>query len=271
MSFDPVALGYLLGATGPVTVASEEELNWENAAALLLNESYFLYPGYEEQDLFFASAASSIFDAVKCGQADTMALITAMSRAIDERRLNLWSADPVEQEFIATTPMAGILPVDNVETTAVGVYFNDDSSAKLEYYLDTAISITSDQCTNAIPSMHGTVTLVNNSPADAATSLPEYMRGSWYRLGVIMVDLAVYGPVGGSLGGFAINGAAVAPEYLGSHLGRSAAKIRFHMSPGETAVVDYDMTGLEGEYGPIDVRQTPMVRPTQVAIATPGC
>ena len=52
MSFDPVVLGCLLGATGPVTVASGEELNSENAAVLLLNESYFLYPGYEEQDLF---------------------------------------------------------------------------------------------------------------------------------------------------------------------------------------------------------------------------
>ena len=271
LSFDPVALGYLLEATGPVVLPTGEKISGDNAASLLLNESYFLYPDPVEQDAFFASAASLIFDAVKSGKGDTMGLVTAITRAVDERRLNLWSADPEEQALLAETPMAGILPSDNVETTTIGVYFNDDSSAKLEYYLHPTIEVTSDQCSVAAPTMHSTVTLVSKVPLDAATSLPKYISGSWYTRGHIMMDLVVYGPVGGTLDNLTINGNSTKPVYVGSHLDRPAAKIRFRVQPGQTVVVDYDMMGTLGRYGPLDVRHTPMAHPLPVTVTETNC
>lgn len=271
MSFDPVALGYLLKATGPVTLPTGETLTSENAAPVLLNETYFRYPDPKVQDVFFAAAAASIFDAVKSGQGSTKELIDAIGQSVADRRLNFWSANPDEQVLIAETPLAGILPTDNTESTVVGVYFNDNTGAKMDYYLDTAIEVTSDQCQKAEPTMHGTVTLTSTAPLDSQISLPEYVRGYWYKGGLIVMDLVVYGPVGGSLGEATLNDAPVTPHYVGTHLGRPAAKITLKIKPGQTATFGYEMTGAAGDYGPLEVRNTPMIRPVPVTLSTPGC
>ena len=85
------------------------------------------------------------------------------------------------------------------------------------------------------------------------------------------MDLVVYGPVGGTIGAATLDGAAVTPHYAGTHLGRPAAKITMRINPGQTAVFAYDMTGAAGTYGPLEVRNTPMIRPVPVTLTTPGC
>lgn len=271
LSFDPVALGYLLGATGPVTLPSGTELNSENAAPLLLNESYFLFPDYEDQDIFFGEAASSIFDAVESGRGDTMSLINAIVRSIDERRLNLWSADLVEQAVIAETSMAGILPGNNLDATVLGVYFNDDSAGKMEYYLDTSVEVEAAQCTAEPPTLRSTVSLTSHVPLDAATSLPSYVYGSWYTPGHIMMDLVVYGPVGGELMNFSVDGEPATPLYNGRHLARPASKVRFGIAPRQTVIVEYETSAPLWQSRPVEVRHTPMFRPVDVSISEPEC
>src|SRR5690606_33384364 len=101
------ALGYLLKATGPVTLPTGETLTSENAALVLLNEAYFRYPDPKVQDAFFAAAAASIFDAVKSLQGSTKDLVDAVARSVDDRRLIFWSAIPEEQAMIAETSLAG--------------------------------------------------------------------------------------------------------------------------------------------------------------------
>src|SRR5690606_22242223 len=67
ISIAPVALGYLLKATGPVPVSDNMDITSENAARLLLNKIYFTYPSYNDtaaQDAFFGKAADAIFGAI---------------------------------------------------------------------------------------------------------------------------------------------------------------------------------------------------------------
>ncbi len=182
ISMDPVALSYLLAATGPVDLPTGDQLTAENAVGLLLNEVYLRYENPADQDAFFASAAAAVFAKVAAGAADPTALVAALSRAGEERRLLLWSAVPEDQAVLADTTLVGPLPVTDDEQLGFGVYLNDGTGSKMDYYVDQDTTLAWDTCAlaadgTASGSLTLTVTVTNTAPADAATSLPAYITG----------------------------------------------------------------------------------------------
>ncbi len=93
LSVDPVALSYLLSATGPVDLGGGRQLTAGNAVPLLLHDVYVkLDPA--AQDRFFAAAAGKVFAAVSSGQGDPRRLMSAIARGVDEGRVLVWSASP---------------------------------------------------------------------------------------------------------------------------------------------------------------------------------
>lgn len=66
ISIDPVALSYLLRATGPVT-AGDVVISSKTAVTQLLHNAYLRYADPTEQDEFFTVAARAIFDKVSSG------------------------------------------------------------------------------------------------------------------------------------------------------------------------------------------------------------
>jgi hypothetical protein len=97
LSIDPVALGYLLAATGPIDLSSGDQLTAENAADLLLNQVYQRYPAQADQDAFFAAASAAVFDRISTGNFDATKLVGALAQAGDERRVLVWNAAEEER------------------------------------------------------------------------------------------------------------------------------------------------------------------------------
>lgn len=178
ISIDPVTLSYLLGATGPVTLQTGDVLNESNAAQLLLNEVYLRYANNAQHDAFFAASAAAVFDAISSGAAQPALLLEALALAGEEHRLLIWSAHPDDQSVLDGTTLQGGLPVTNTSATRFGVYVNDGTGSKMDYYarLNTNVA----WCT-ALPEGPQNaalrVTVKNAAPADAATSLPQYIVG----------------------------------------------------------------------------------------------
>lgn len=181
ISLDPVTLSYLLNATGPVELPSGDMLSSDNAVQLLLNEAYLRYPNPADQDIFFASATAAVFDALSNGGADPAELAAALARAGDERRLLLWSTHEQDQALLAGTTLAGGLPITDDDAARFGVYLNDGTGSKMDYYLRSETTVAWDSCSTAGGSTRGdaelTVTITNDAPADAA-SLPPYITGN---------------------------------------------------------------------------------------------
>ncbi len=98
LAIDPVTLGYILRATGPVQLATGDTLTSDNAVKLLLSDVYAKYPDPTVQDAFFASAASAVFDKVSSGGFDAKKLIAALADGTADGRLRLWSADSCRAE-----------------------------------------------------------------------------------------------------------------------------------------------------------------------------
>lgn len=203
ISLDPIALSYLLEATGPVQLPSGETLTSENAVDLLLNGVYLNYSDPVEQNLVFAQAAATVFDTLMNGSADPATILSALARAADERRLLLWSAHEDEQQTLAETTLSGHLPVTDEDAARFGVYLNDGTGSKLGYYLGVDPQITWNRCGSDQVTSEATLTLslTNNAPADAATSLPGAIVGGSYGVpaATLRVVTYIYLPTGANL------------------------------------------------------------------------
>ncbi|BDZ53892.1 hypothetical protein GCM10025870_09650 [Agromyces marinus] len=254
VSFDPVALGYLLGATGPVGLATGEKLTADNAAGMVLNDVYFRYEDPEDQDAFFAAAAGSVFGALMSGSADTDALVTALTRAIDEGRLMYVPSDEAEADLIDGARIAGTLPVDDREASVVGVYVNDITQGKMDYYVQLDVAAATDACTvdrGTAPTFTTTATLANTVQPDQVDGLADYIAtGKYFPRGHISTDLVLYGPIGSTFQQATVDGRAVSATPL-THLGRPAVKVNVRNVPASAHTVEATFTGEAGaEYGP---------------------
>ncbi|WP_180969070.1 DUF4012 domain-containing protein [Microbacterium aurantiacum] len=287
LSFDPVGLSYLLQATGPTVIpAATAEVNGEtidviqepitltaeNAVPLLLNEAYWMFPEGYLQDAFFAAAAKSVFDAVTSGSAPPKALLDSLTLAVDEDRLLYSPANEAEAKLIGETKMSGRLPSTNDDTTLLGVYVNDFTQSKLDYYMQLDIAAVSTQCTTPdSPVFTTTATLTNTVTPEQAPDLPRHIApGRYFPKGHVATDLVFYGPVGSTFTGITVDGQ---PAGVGGvqHLGRGAVKVPVLNEPGQTHTVVATFAGAPGEYGPLDIRHTPMVRPVGETLTSEGC
>ncbi|MGB4136594.1 MAG: DUF4012 domain-containing protein [Microbacterium sp.] len=274
-SFDPVALGYLLNATGPVDVGDGLQLTSQNVVKLLLSDVYSLFPDPADQDDFFAGTAGLVFQALIDRHPDPKALLTELGRAADEGRLMFAPNDPDEAKVIAGTKVSGTLPATDAEQTVTGVYVNDITEGKLDYYMQLDIAASSTQCQASsakdAATFSTTAKLTNTlTPGEVEGLAPYVAPGRFFAKGEVSTDLVIYGPVGAAVTSVTVNGTAVTPQVF-PHLGRNAVKVNVRTSPGQTVTVEATFTGAGGPYGPLEVRHTPMVKETPVTIDTPGC
>ena len=268
LAIDPVTLGYILRATGPVQLATGDTLTSDNAVKLLLSDVYAKYPDPSVQDAFFASAASAVFDKVSSGGFDAKKLVAALTEGAGEGRLRLWSADSAEQRRIAGTAVAGTLPTASKQTREFGVYLNDGTAAKMDYYLDKKISVGSSVCRkDGRPTSVVEVTLKNTAPADAATSLPRYVTGGGdfgTEPGKIKTLVAVYAPSNAIYLGASQDGKAAGLQTTvdGDH---PVAQLRTLLAPGQSTTFRVAFLG-EAKYAKagVQVESTPGVRESKV-------
>ena len=172
----------------------------------------------------------------------------------------------MEQAVIETTDFSGILPTDNDLKTVVGVYINDFSTSKLNYYMDVAVAVDAPVCTPEGFVTTTSMTVTSTVPLDAPSALPAYVLGLSTD-GVQRLEAVVLGPVGATFTSAADGRLVVA----GMDKGRPVARVAFSVAPGETKTVSVVMTSPAGEYGPLEVRTTPTVRPTVVNLTDTTC
>lgn len=294
ISFDPVALSYLLNATGPIKLADGSKLTAETAVPYLLSDVYSKYPDNEAQDAVFASAAQTIFSAVTNGEGDPRAYLAQLRRAVAEQRLKVWSADGKEQTMLLTTPLGTMLPADNEQATVLGVYNKADSTSKMSYYMDERIKVSTNTC-EATPTHTVTATVINTLPVDQIDSLSEYVRAhqKYIPPGGDRQLVQFYGPVGGKLKSVTIDGTPVVwgtsanyrkntvPEATGADIRRPAAHGQMYGRPVGTVPITIPadssvtvkavFTGSQEDSTTVRVSHTPKVRDVPVKLTSATC
>lgn len=268
LATDPVALSYLLRATGAVKMPVGEALTSQNAVRLLLSEAYAKYPDPADQDVYFAKAARSTFGALIQGQGDAKGMVAQLARAAGERRLLMWSADRAEEAVLAGTVLEGRLPTDSATAPTVGVFLNDGTGAKLSYYLTHNAELTTGPCDGeGGRELHLKLTLGSTAPT---ANLPEYVTGlelSGHKY-TSRTNVMIFSPTGGAVVDVTSGGTPV-DVGTGIERDRTVAVLTVDLPPGGRQT--YDVTihpGAIPDDGAIRPRlwTTPGVRPWQTSV-----
>lgn len=278
VSIDPVALSYILEATGPVRLSQPEilglastglptELNGQNVVPTLLSDVYSKIDEPRLQDAYFAGVAQEIFGALSGGQSDPKNLVNGISRASGEGRISLWSASASEQSVIAKYPLGGSVSGPSISPAEFGIYFNDGTGAKMDYYIRRSVRLIRQCPKDGYEETTVRVTSTNTAPLDAATSLPTYVTGGGnYGVppGSVQTNLVAYGPVQANVETATLDGQRTefAP-YL--HSNRPVGVLAIRIAPGESKVVEFTFGKIVQHTQPTVV-VTPTVQPVNDVI-----
>ena len=263
IGIDPVFLQYLLGLVGNVSLPDGTVVDGTNAAKVLMHDVYWNYP-VEESDGIFASVASAAFDKILggIGDVDVTKLVSAVERGASEGRLIAWMKNDDEQNAIKEMNIDASLPDpdDPSEDPVAGVYFNNLSFSKLDWYLNADTQIGQGvKNGNGTCSYRITVTLKNVMTQEEAGKLPDYVAAS--ASGAARDDerlnVSLFAPTGGNISDLTVEGTQFGlgactwhgiPFYSGT----------VDLHAGETTTIAYTLTtSAEAGDKPLTLRQTP--------------
>jgi len=261
VSIDPVALSYLLRATGPVRAAGVE-ITADNAVDELLHDVYVKVPDPDDQDVFFRQVAAAVFDKLTSGGGNRSKMLSALRQGASERRLLVHDFDPDAQKVFAGTAVAGELSPSNDKAPQIGIFFNDSTGAKMSYYLRYGAQVRATSCRGGAQSFTGKLTVRSTAPANAASILPAYVTGGgFYGIdpGNQIVNVQIYGPAGGEVDEIQTNGRKDDAQQASTIEGRPVRQVWLLLKPGDTADVSWTMKSAVNQPGPARLSVTPSV------------
>ncbi len=271
---DPVAVSYLLAATGPIDVPGHGSVTAGTVVAQVENEVYLTTEDRDAHDDFQHAVAEAVFDTFAEGKGDPAAIISGLVRAVDEGRVRLHSFVPQVQQQIAGTDIAGELPDEPTEQPTVGVYLNDSTESKMSYYLHYDVDMRARSCTDGVQELVGSVELFSDTPDDVRLLPPSvtgYHDDSTIVPGQQLVLLILASPVGGSIEEVEVQGRDLRPE-VWTFEGRSVAVVGAILDPEERQTIDMVLRSGPDQTGDTDLFVTPGAAPgTESATLRTAC
>lgn len=266
LATDPAALAQILRATGPVALprgpvsaVAGSVLTSDNAVDVLLRAVYAAMPDPAQHDEFFAATAGSVLGALLGGGAEPAALVDALAVSARQGRLLVWSADPAEQGLLAGTVLAGELRGNAGESPVIGVFLNDGTAAKMDYYLSVDVVAEPTCLPGGAREVALSVTLTNTLAPDAVAGLPPYVTGSLATPGEVRTNVLVYAPTGGAVLDVEVPGqdpGVLAQVHDGlAMVGRTTA-----LGPGESVTLEATIGVPADVPGPVLIRTSPFSR-----------
>ncbi len=174
IAIDPVALSYVLDALGPVKMPDGEVVTNDNVVELTESTAYVRFPDDQPaRKRYLQDIAAEVVKKVSGPVPSPRKLLDALGRAVSERRIAVWSANPADQALLEQTPLAHVIPDDPAPYAEVVV--NNLGGNKMDYYLDRQIEYVADGCDGETRMSTVTVRLTNT--VGDVTPLPEYVAG----------------------------------------------------------------------------------------------
>ena len=257
---DPVAASYLLGTT-EIQVEGRT-LTQQTLVTEVEHLAYLRYADQVSQDGFFNAVADTAFDLFADGHGNPVDLVTGLIRGVNERRILMHLFAPDEQAVIAGTTIAGEVDEAPSDTPQVGVYLNDGTGAKMSFFLDHEVQVTSVSCENGRQTLTARLQVTSDTPPDVA-QLPRTVVGLADGFGdsvqpgdqLVVADL--YAPAGGTISEIAFNGEPLPDPAVDHYRGRDVVSLGLPLDPGQTRVVTWTMVTGPDQTAPTEVSVTP--------------
>jgi hypothetical protein len=145
IAVDPIALSYVLKATGEIRLKSGEKITSENVVEETLKNAYERYEKDNDArkqylvDIMNATAAK-----LTTGEYSKIKMAKALRDGVKANRILIYSTNKDAQEKLAEVKLGGYLSLEpNNEYRAV---IQNIDASKLDYYLDRSVVIESKSC-----------------------------------------------------------------------------------------------------------------------------
>ncbi|MBF4572947.1 DUF4012 domain-containing protein [Herbiconiux sp. VKM Ac-1786] len=267
---DPIALSYVLGATGPIDLPDGTQLTAENSNDVLLNQVYQTYSeDADAQDAYFAAAASMTFGSIMNGNVDIAKFVDAVQKSGAEQRMLASSIDETVQKLVTDAGLQGRMPEQSDDAHELGVYYSDYLGSKMDYYLRSTIQVGQQTCAAGNRVVRVQIAATNILDPASVPGLSTFITGAGgngFRipLGDLRVFTYVYAPPGSTIA--SITGSTdQTPALTGADEDYPVARGVIQAAPGETqtATIDIDVTDLPEKR--IDTLVGPMLAQPEVS------
>jgi len=266
---DPVALGYLLGAVGPVTLGDGEVVNADNVVQLTESQNYARFTDDKQRKAYLQAIAGAVVaKTTSGGGTSTTGLLTALGRAAGEGRLAVYSGVPGEQQVLAGTPLGRLVP--DTPAPYAGLVVNNVAGNKLDYYLGRSINYSAGDCSGPTRTSTVTVTLHNGAPT---SGLPDYVTTRFDRgpgaPGTSRSRVSLYATAGAQLTSVTVDGVATTAA-AAAELGHPVFTVDLLSPPSGTQVLQFQLIEPTAA-GAAQVPVQPLVLPMDVRVDVPDC
>jgi len=260
---DPVFLQYMLGVVGGTQLPDGTVVDGSNAVKVLLHDIYWNYP-VEEQDAIFAAVAGSAFNKIvdELGSSDITKIAAVIEKGASEGRILMYSRNDDEEKAAKALGISGALQTDTSEAPILGVYVNNYSYSKMDWFLDKRVTIDSSvENADGSTTYRVTTSLKNTMTPQEKAEMPGYFQGHngiSQDIDDEVLRLYLYAPAGGSISDIKTSGSGSIEMNEATHDGLKVAWGGVHMLLGQDIKVEYTVTtSKDSGHKELKVRTTP--------------
>jgi len=274
IAIDPVALSYVLGAIGHVTMPDGEEITKDNVVQLTESTAYSRFPlDQTARKQYLQNIAAEIVKKMTQSIQSPRELLAALGRAVSERRIAIWSSSEASQQLLEQTPLAHEIPDDAAPYAELVV--NNLAGNKMDYYLKREITYTADQCGGATRNSTVSFKLTNDAPD---TQLPDYVAGVGglspnvkltMPKGSMLTSIKLIATKGSKLETAFANG-QLAPVFAGVERGHPVFELQVVIPPKQSGVLTFHLTE-PASPGAARVPVQPLVDRVSPDVRVPEC
>ncbi|MDR3662950.1 MAG: DUF4012 domain-containing protein [Mycobacterium sp.] len=274
IAMDPVALSYVLGATGPLTMPDGEIVTADNVVELTESTAYQRFPTDQRaRKKFLQDIATTVVKKMTGSIDSPRRLVEALGKAVSERRIAMWSASPDEEELLQQTQLAHAIPDDASPYAAVVV--NNLAGNKLDYYLRQDVTYEAEGCAGGTRNSTVTVKLQSVVPN---TPLPEYVAGSLglkrniplsLPSGTMVTSVRLVATKGAKLVGAFSNDQQI-QVFNGVDRDHPTFEIQVAIPPGQSGVLTFRLSEPTTP-GAARVPLQPLIDQTEPVVKVPAC
>jgi len=273
ISIDPVALSYILGAVGSVTMPDGEVITKDNVVELTESTAYIRFAEDNDARKAYLEDVAAAVVRKMTGHVDSpRQLLDALGKSVSEGRIAVWSSSPDDQKALESTPLAHIVPADS--SPYASVLINNIGGNKLDYYLTRQIEYIAGACDSETRKSVVTVRLTNNVPDQ---TFPDYVAGTSGFAGFEvevpknsnLTSVSLLATKGTMLTGVFVNGAKTR-AFGGVERGHPIFQVQLALLPGKPVVVRWEMSEPTAP-GPVRVPVQPLRDEVKPTVSVPEC
>lgn len=242
IALDPIALGELTRATGPLSAEGwGKTITRNNARRVLLFQIYKHFVDRERvQNTYLRGLVEGLWTKVRDGELDAAGLVEALDTSSARQHLKVYSSRPDEQALL--TELGVTADPSTVEQPMQLVYNNNNSGNKLDFFLRRHQSIDVSLSDNGRAEVSSSIALTNDVPRKGLRAAARAGVKTGLRLGDNRMSLHFMLPRGSKVGRLSIPGEPQR-SYSGIDDGYPVEWMVLQVAPEETvtAGIDYSI------------------------------